>query len=89
MIVMAVLTAFGWRSKSGPVKDLLFKCHFTHHLLALIVDWYTESALGIKAKAWQQGMFTPYPFFTFIVLFMWMTDKRRDQDAEDRERNGM
>ena len=26
-----------------------------------------------------EGIFSPHPFFTFLVLFMWMTDKRRNR----------
>jgi hypothetical protein len=74
-------------ASSGPVKDLLIKAHFSHHLISLLIDWYSEY-FGFVTKHWQQGLFSPHPFFTFLILFMWMTDKRRDLEAEDLEQFG-
>lgn len=61
--------------------------HFAHHLGALVVDMISEHA-GLVTKSWQQGMFSPHPFFTGLILFMWATDKRRDLRAEEREAKG-
>ena len=87
MMAMAVFTFFGWQSKSGPVRDLLIKTHFAHHLFSLLADWYSEYH-GVVVKHWQQGMFSPNPFFTFLILFLWMSDKSRNLDAEERENLG-
>lgn len=87
MVVLALLSAYGWLSGSGPVRDVTLKCHFAHHLFSLLVDWYSEYA-GLVHKHWQQGLFSPHPFFTFLVLFLWLTDKRRDLAAEERELGG-
>jgi hypothetical protein len=61
--------------------------HFAHHASALLVDWYSEYH-GFLAKSWQHGMFTPHPFFTGLILFLWNTDKRRNLAAEERENQG-
>ena len=82
MGAMAVFTAFAWKSKSGPVRDLVIKTHLAHHLFTLLTDWYSEYDGIVAPKQWQQGMFSPYPFFSFLILFLWISDKRRDLDAE-------
>lgn len=87
MLTMALLTYWAWRSKSGPVRDLIIKCHFAHHGLSLLVDWIME-AEGFVSKSWQFALFSPHPFFTVLILFLWSTDKRRDLPAEEREANG-
>ena len=87
MVVMAYLTVLGWISKSGPVKDLLIKCHFAHHFFVLVMDWYCESQ-GFITKEWQQGVFSPHPFFTFLVYFLWYTDKSRNLEREELEAEG-
>jgi hypothetical protein len=68
-------------------KDLVLKSHFAHHLFTMLVDWYSEHH-GFVIKQWQQGMFAPHPFFTFLILFLWMTDKSRDLEAEAKESTG-
>ncbi len=86
-MVLAVVTLYGWKSNSGPVKDLVLKSHFAHQLFTMLIDWHSVRS-GFAITNWQQGLLSPHPFFTFLVLFLWMTDKSRDHDAEAKEAAG-
>jgi hypothetical protein len=69
---------------SAHVRDLTLKCHFAHHLFGLMTDWFSEYH-GLVPVKQLEGLFSPHPFFTFLVYFMWTTDKRRDTAKEDLE----
>lgn len=78
LAVFLLVTLHGWFSGSAHVRDLAFKCHFAHHLFGLLTDWYCEH-LGLVPVKHLEGLYSPHPFFTFLVYFMWRTDKRRNR----------
>jgi hypothetical protein len=46
LLVLVMISLYGWMSGSAHVRDLALKSHLAHHLSGLLTDWFAIGFLG-------------------------------------------